>query len=201
MSPEAPERHSRVFLHRCSLEVSAASSGCGWEATLFFLRFDDPETLRAHLEDVGIAYRFSGYDGVDGAWDDVELRVVTVPLPMLVRRTAPPAVAQEVPSLEEAVEACGRLLGAGQVAWQTRGGRGAKRLHGLLRARSSSTRGFRALVSASCSASHRSPLLEPRSRDGLHGRMRTWRGWIGTSRSGCGSVSLSLKEDPRAGEV
>lgn len=138
VSPEAPGRHSRVYLHRSYLEVSAGS-GAGWEATLFFLRFDDPVALRAHLDDVGIAYRFSDYEGVDGTWDDVEIRAGTVPLPILVRRTAPPAVARdwppalvrthpcgartlaavhvEVPSIEEAAEAYRRLLGAEQVAW------------------------------------------------------------------------------------
>jgi catechol 2,3-dioxygenase-like lactoylglutathione lyase family enzyme len=138
-SPQAPERHSRVYLHRSYLEVSAGSAGAGWQATLFFLRFDDPAALRTHLDGVGMQYRFGQYEGVDGTWDDVEIRAGTVPLPMLVRRTTPPAVARdwppalgqthpcgartlaavhlEVPSLKEAVEAYRRLLGAEQVSW------------------------------------------------------------------------------------
>ena len=139
VSPEAPERHSRVYLHRSYLEVLAGSAGAGWETQLFFLRFNDPVALQAHLDDVSIAYRFSEYEGVDGTWDDVEIRAGTVPLPMLVRRTAPRAVARdwppalvqthpcgartlaavhvEVPAIEEAVEAYRRLLGAEQVSW------------------------------------------------------------------------------------
>jgi hypothetical protein len=139
VSPEAPGHHSRVYLHRSYLEVSAGSAGAGWEATLFFLRFHDPVVLRTHLDDVGMAYRFRDYEGVDGTWDDVEIRAGTVPLPTLVRRTAPPAVARdwppalvqthscgartlaavhvEVPSIGEAVEAYRRLMGAEQVTW------------------------------------------------------------------------------------
>lgn len=139
VSPQAPERHSRVYLDRSYVEVSTGSGSAGWEATMFFLRFEDPETLRSHLDDAGIEYRFGEYEGVDGTWDDVEIHAGTVPLPTLVRRTAPPAVARdwppalaethrcgartlaavrvEVPSLDEAVDAYGRLLGARGVSW------------------------------------------------------------------------------------
>ena len=139
VSPQAPERHSRVYLDRSYLEVAAGSAETGWEVTLFFLRFDDPEALRAHLDDGGIAYRFGEYEGVDGTWDDVEIRLGTVPLPTLIRRTAPEVVARdwppalaethrcgartltavhvEVPSLDEAVDAYRRLLRAEQVPW------------------------------------------------------------------------------------
>jgi hypothetical protein len=134
VSPGAPERHSRVHLHRSYLEVSAGSSGGGWEATLFFLRFEHPDTLRTHLDAAGLSHRFGEYEGVDGTWDDVEIGFRTVPLPTLIRRTAPPAIARdwppelsgthrcgartlaavhvEVPSLEEAAEAYRRLIGA-----------------------------------------------------------------------------------------
>jgi hypothetical protein len=132
-SAAAPERHSRVLLHRSYLEVSAGSSDDRWHATMFFLRFDDPDALRAHLDGAGIAYRWGEYTGVDGTWDDVEVRVGDVPLPTLIRRTAPPEIARdwppalaephpcgghtlaavhvEVPSVAEAVEAYARLLG------------------------------------------------------------------------------------------
>lgn len=141
VSPEAPGRHSRVYLDRSYLEVSAGSQGRGWEATLFFLRFDDPHVLRAHLETAGIAYRFDEYEGVDGTWDDVEIGFGAVPLPTLIRRTAPAAIARdwppplaethrcgaralaavhvEVPSLGEAIEAYRSLLGADERAWTT----------------------------------------------------------------------------------
>jgi len=136
VSHAAPERHSRVYLHRSYLEVSAGSTGGGWEATMWFLRFDDPDALREHLDTAGIAYSFGEYEGVDGMWDDVEIRIGAVPLPTLIRRTAPVEVARdwppalagshrsgartlaevhvEVPSVREAVEAYRTLLGRWQ---------------------------------------------------------------------------------------
>lgn len=132
-SPTAPERHSRVYLDRSYLEVSADPAAPGWAASMFFLRFDDAEALREHLDAAAIAYRFDEYEGVDGVWDDVEIRIGTVPMPTLIRRTAPAAVARdwppalgephrcgarslaavhvEVPSPAEAADAYGRLLG------------------------------------------------------------------------------------------
>jgi hypothetical protein len=80
---------------------------------MFFLRFEDPEALRTHLDGVGIAYRFGGYEGVDGTWDDVEIRFGAVPLPMLVRRTAPRDVARDWPPALVAGHRCGaRTLAA-----------------------------------------------------------------------------------------
>lgn len=113
VSPEAPERHSRVLLHRSYLEVSTRSGGRDWEATLFFLRFSDTGALQAHLDSAGIDYRFGEYEGVDGTWDDVEVRVGTVPLPILVRRTGPAAVARDWPPALSKEHPCGaRSLGA-----------------------------------------------------------------------------------------
>ena len=133
VSPAAPERHSRVLLDRSYLEVSAGSRDDRWHPTMFFLRFDDPEVLRTQLEASGIAYRWNEYEGVDGTWDDVELRLGSVPFPTLIRRTAPSEIARdwppaldephhcgaralaeihvEVSSVGEALEAYGRLLG------------------------------------------------------------------------------------------
>lgn len=138
VSPEAPERHARLYLDRGYLEVSAGPGADRWEATMLFLRFDDPVSLRAHLDAVGIAYRFGEYEGVDGVWDDVEIRLGATSLPTLIRRTAPAEVARdwppplvephrsgarslaavhvEVPSLDGAAEAFGRLVGAGRVS-------------------------------------------------------------------------------------
>lgn len=96
VSPGAPERHGRVLLDRSYLEVSAGSGG-DWDATMFFLRFADPVALRAHLDAAGLECRFGEYEGVDGTWDDVEVRVGSVPLPILVRRTAPASVALDWP--------------------------------------------------------------------------------------------------------
>jgi hypothetical protein len=136
VSPDAPERHSRVYLDRSYLEVSAGSAGGGWEATMFFLRFEDPDALRAHLDAAGIAYSFGVYEGVDGTWDDVEIDVVAPSLSTLIRRTAPLEVARDwppalpeshrcgasvlaevhvqVPSVDGAVGAYRKLLGAGE---------------------------------------------------------------------------------------
>ena len=133
VSPAAPERHSRVYLHRSYLEVSAGSHDRRWHATMFFLRFDDPDVLRAYLDETGIAYRWGEYRGVDGTWDDVEVRVGPVLLPVPIRRTSPSELARdwppalverhrsgahalvavhvEVPSVDAALEAYGRLLG------------------------------------------------------------------------------------------
>jgi hypothetical protein len=149
VTPEAPDRHSRVYLDRSYVEV-AAGSGPGWRTSLFFLRFDDPSPLREHLESVGIEYRFGEYRGVDGTWDDVEIRAGSVPLPILARRTAPADVARRwppplgpphrcgarelvavhvaVPSLDEAVEVYGALAGSDPIASNDRSGRRIARL-------------------------------------------------------------------------
>ena len=106
VSPEAPERHSRVLLHRSYLEVSKGSRR-DWVATLFFLRFSDPVDLRAHLEAAGIEFRFGEYEGVDGTWDDVEVSLGSVPLPILVRRTLPASVASDWPPALREEHRCG----------------------------------------------------------------------------------------------
>jgi Glyoxalase-like domain len=116
LTREAPERHSRVYLDQSYLEVSAGSGQAGWKATIFFLRFDDPVALRAHLDDAGIVYRFSEYEGVDGTWDDVEVRAGRVPLPTIIRRTAPRAIARDWPPALAEDHRCGaRTLAAAHV--------------------------------------------------------------------------------------
>jgi hypothetical protein len=92
-----PDRHSRVYLHRSYLEVAARPGSTGWGATHFFLRFEDPQALRTHLDASGLPYRFGDYIGVDGRWDDVEIDANGIPLPILVRRTDPPEVARHWP--------------------------------------------------------------------------------------------------------
>jgi hypothetical protein len=99
---------------------------------MHFVRFEEPNALRVHLANAGFTFRFTVYEGVDGTWDDVEVDAGSVPLPILVRRTAPPDVARDwppalaephrcgartlaevhlgVPSLRAALEAYGRLL-------------------------------------------------------------------------------------------
>ena len=137
VSPEAPDRHSRVYLDRSYLEGSAGATGGNWEATMFFLNVEDPEGLRLQLDDAGVVYRSGEYEGVDGTWDEVAIGDAAA-LPTIIRRTAPRAVARdwppalarahrsgartlaavhvEVPSLEEAVEAYRRLTGPGPVS-------------------------------------------------------------------------------------
>lgn len=102
-----PDYHGRVYLHRAYLEVSAREPVDRWVISLFFLRFDDPERLRDHLESAGFPYRFGSYEGVDGRWDDVELDGGTVPLPILVRRTHPPEIAANWPPALDAPHRCG----------------------------------------------------------------------------------------------
>jgi len=133
ISPAAPERHSRVCLDRTYLEVAADAGRVGWQATMCFLRFADPDALRAHLDATNLSYTFGAWEGVDGTWDDVEVRSGGVHLPTLIRRTAPVDVARdwppalsgshrcgarslvavhlEVPSLDAAAEAFSRLVG------------------------------------------------------------------------------------------
>ena len=97
VSPSAPERHGRIHLDRAYLEVASRLDGLTWDVTHFFLRFSDAKRLRSHLEDAELGYRFRIYDGVDGRWDDVEIDVTGVPMPILVRRTEPAEVARDWP--------------------------------------------------------------------------------------------------------
>jgi Glyoxalase-like domain len=143
-SPTEPHRHGRIHLDRSYLEVSSREPVDAWGMPLFFLRFTDPVALRHHLEATGLEHRFDTYRGVDGEWDDVEVVAGTVPLPILVRRTTPPALAKDwppplpaqhrcgartleavhvtVPDLAAAAEAYGRLVGTEGTV--TRGGDG-----------------------------------------------------------------------------
>jgi hypothetical protein len=97
VSPQAPAPHGRVYLDRAYLEVAAHPGSPAWAVRSFFLRFPDPEGLRAHLEGARLGYRDRVYEGVDGRWEDVELDVAGVPVPILVRRTEPVQVARNWP--------------------------------------------------------------------------------------------------------
>lgn len=96
-SPADPRRHGRIYLDRSYLEVAADPSLDRWQCLLFFLRFDDPAMLDDHLAAAGIENRIGTYQGVDGTWDDVEVSLGDVPLPILVRRTHPPDIAADWP--------------------------------------------------------------------------------------------------------
>ncbi len=115
-TPAAPDRHSRLYLDRSYLEVSAGAPADAWAAPYFFLRFSDPEALRRHLDAVELRFRFGRYTGIDGQWDDVEIAAAGVPVPILVRRTHPPDVARDwPPALREAHRCRARTLAAVQV--------------------------------------------------------------------------------------
>jgi len=109
VSPQAPERHGRVLLDRAYLEVAAHPGNPTWAVSSFFLRFSDLEGLRAHLEGAGFGHRYRVYEGVDGWWDDVELDVADVLLPILVRRTEPAQVARNWPPPLDKPHRCGAL--------------------------------------------------------------------------------------------
>lgn len=109
VSPQALERHGRVYLDRGYLELAAHPGNPAWAATSFFLRFSDPEGLRAHLESVRLGYRSRVYEGVDGRWEDVELDVADVPVPILVRRTEPAQVARNWPPPLDVPHRCGAV--------------------------------------------------------------------------------------------
>jgi hypothetical protein len=107
VSPAAPDRHGRLHLHRTYLEVAADPDVASWRVSLVFLGFADRERLVAHLDEVGLAYRFGSYEGVDGTWDDVELLAGDVSLPLLVRRTEPAELARDWPPPQREPHPCG----------------------------------------------------------------------------------------------
>jgi hypothetical protein len=107
VSLAAPERHSRVHLDRTYLEVAADAGRVGWQATMCFLRFADPEALRAHLDATGLTYAFGVWEGVDGTWDDVEVRSGDMQVPTLIRRTAPVDIARDWPPALSGSHRCG----------------------------------------------------------------------------------------------
>ncbi len=111
-----PARHSRIYLDRSYVEVAAQAEMSGWHPTHFFLRFEDEEALRAHLDECGVSGRFGVYEGVDGRWDDVEVEAPSVPLPILTRRTDPLEVARRWPPPLTEPHRCGaRTLAAVQI--------------------------------------------------------------------------------------
>lgn len=116
-SRSEPHRHGRIHLDRSYLELSSGEPVGAWRIPLFFLRFADPVALRHHLDAAGLEHRFDTYLGVDGEWDDVQVVAGRVPLPILVRRTAPPDEARDWPPQLKAPHRCGaRTLEAVKVA-------------------------------------------------------------------------------------
>ncbi len=109
VSPQAPERHGRVYLDRAYLEVAANLGRRSWAVTSFFVRFSDPVGLRARLGGARLGYRCQVFEGVDGRWEDVELDVAGVPVPILVRRTEPAQVARNWPPPLDEPHRCGAV--------------------------------------------------------------------------------------------
>jgi hypothetical protein len=109
VSPQAPDRHGRVYLDRAYLEVAAHPGRRSWAVTSFFMRFSDPVGLRARLGGARLGYRCQVYEGVDGWWEDVELDVAGVPVPILVRRTEPAQVARNWPPPLDEPHHCGAV--------------------------------------------------------------------------------------------
>jgi hypothetical protein len=107
VSPQAPERHGRIYLDRAYLEVAARPGNPAWAIGSFFLRFSNLDRLQAHLEGVRLGYRCQVYEGVDGRWEDVELDVADVPVPILVRRTEPAQAARDWPPPLDKPYRCG----------------------------------------------------------------------------------------------
>ncbi len=63
VSPQAPERHGRVYLDRAYLEVAANLGRRSWAVTSFFVRFSDPVGLRARLGGARLGYRCQVFEG------------------------------------------------------------------------------------------------------------------------------------------
>ncbi len=109
VSPQAPGRHGRVYLDRAYLEIAAHPGNRAWAVMSFFLRYSDLEELRDHLGRAQLGYRHRVYEGVDGRWEDVELDVTDVPVPILVRRTEPAQVARHWPPPLDKPHRCGAV--------------------------------------------------------------------------------------------
>lgn len=109
VSPEDPNRHGRLFLNRSYVEVSVQADAEDWSVPLFFLGFNDPDALRAHLDKIGFQYQWGEYVGVDGTWDNVELAAREVPLPILVRRVSPVEIAADWPPALHQPHRCGAI--------------------------------------------------------------------------------------------
>jgi hypothetical protein len=107
VSPQAPERHGRIYLDRSYLEVAVRPGVRTWRVTDFFLGFSELAVLQAHLDGADLTYRYAVYQGVDGRWDDIQLDVADVPVPGLVRRTAPPEAARDWPPPLARTHRCG----------------------------------------------------------------------------------------------
>jgi catechol 2,3-dioxygenase-like lactoylglutathione lyase family enzyme len=107
VSPQAPERHGRIYLDRSYLEVAVRPGVPTWRVTDFFLGFSELAALRAHLDGAELTYRYAVYQGVDGRWDDIQLHVTDVPVPGIVRRSEPPQAARDWPPPLAGMHRCG----------------------------------------------------------------------------------------------
>ncbi len=104
-TPAAPDTHSRLYLDRSYLEVS---QGPGQGLEYYFFGFQDRRAVEAHLALQRLTFTHQAYVGADGTWDDLTVQPPPgVPVPMLVRRTEPEALAQDWPPPRPEAWACG----------------------------------------------------------------------------------------------
>lgn len=123
-TPAAPDWHSRLFLDRSYVEVSARpgrEAPPGWSVPLFFLRYESLPSLLDHLRAAGLSPSLSEHAGVDGTWQDVELDAPEgEAAPILVRRTQPPELAADWPPPLGSPQPCGAFALAAVHLWVAR---------------------------------------------------------------------------------
>lgn len=98
-SPGDPH-HARLYFDRSYLELRETGAPGPWSASLWFLRYPDPEQLRTGLAERGLAAEGpTHYRGVDGEWEEFHPRELLDPRcrPLLIRRLTPVDVARNWP--------------------------------------------------------------------------------------------------------
>ena len=114
-TPEAPERHGRIHLHRTYVEVSLPTTqplapGHEAELPLFFLNAEDVTAAAGRLSSRGLKSTPRTYHGVDGVWEELQLESpASSLLPLVIRRVAPTAVAQNWPPPRPTPHPCGAV--------------------------------------------------------------------------------------------
>ncbi len=100
ITPQAPERHGRILLDRCYIEVVRnAVESDELAVPWFFLGHPDVPAAVARLRAAGLARdAATPYHGADGTWWNAMLRAPAgVPAPLLVQRIEPAEVAAKWP--------------------------------------------------------------------------------------------------------
>lgn len=131
-TPQDPDGHGRIYLHRGYIEVVPGEQGDALALTGFYLHHPDVptaiETFRRHGLASGPAVPYRGVDGL--WWDGMLSPPAGIPAPILVQRIAPPEGAADWPPplRDRHPSAVERLLGvylvtpyvAQAVEWYTR---------------------------------------------------------------------------------